>query len=242
MSKFFKYADNRIMAKQVLEMRGFKKVKIVHEDHPTTRDRNNSDAPLSKVLVAFSRISSCDGTWSPKINSLNFGICEKENHDKFIDPNNKKDKMRIMTFTWIEDSFRQSKNCFDVQQTLLVLKQMILLKNGNKQRKGDYNRYVAEVVPSSEEFLQASKEAYSRAETLSKDLPPENIVRLGLILNLSVFYYEIMNDPKKAIQVASEAFAEAYANYDEDWDNTNNDATNILKLMKDNLDLWGFFE
>ena len=34
------------------------------------------------------------------------------------------------------------------------------------------------------------------------ELPPTNIVRLGLALNFSVFYYEIMNSPDKACSLA----------------------------------------
>jgi len=40
-------------------------------------------------------------------------------------------------------------------------------------------------------------------------------IRLGLALNYSVFLYEIANDPKKASQLAKEAFDDAMDNIDE---------------------------
>ncbi len=37
------------------------------------------------------------------------------------------------------------------------------------------------------------------------DLPPTNPIRLGLALNFSVFYYEVLNAPEKACDLAKQA-------------------------------------
>nr|BAH29713.1 14-3-3 protein [Dicyema japonicum]BAJ09728.1 14-3-3 protein [Dicyema japonicum] len=104
--------------------------------------------------------------------------------------------------------------------------------------KGDYNRYAAEVLVSSEKYVEISRNAYTDAEELAKNLSPQHTLRLGLALNSSVFYYEIMNNSMKAMQVAKDAFAQAHVDM-EDEDMINPDSANILQLIKDNMDLWG---
>ncbi len=61
--------------------------------------------------------------------------------------------------------------------------------------KGDYNRYLAEFL-LDEDYTKAidfAKQSYKEAEKISRQhLPPTNPIRLGLHLNMSVYYYEIM--------------------------------------------------
>ena len=65
---------------------------------------------------------------------------------------------------------------------------------------GDYYRYVAEnAAPDKlEEVKIGALEGYTEAAKLSNSLNECNPIRLGLALNFSVFYYEVMNDHKKA--------------------------------------------
>jgi hypothetical protein len=46
-------------------------------------------------------------------------------------------------------------------------------------------------------------QAYTDANAIT--LPPCNPIKLGLALNFSVFYYEVMKDHKKACQLADES-------------------------------------
>lgn len=68
---------------------------------------------------------------------------------------------------------------------------------------GDYYRYVAESAHDAtlEEVKQGALDGYDKAQTHSKDLNPCNPIRLGLALNFSVFYYEVINDHKKACEL-----------------------------------------
>ncbi|XP_029655516.1 14-3-3 protein homolog 1-like [Octopus sinensis] len=97
---------------------------------------------------------------------------------------------------------------------------------------------MAEVSSPNDEFVAESLEAYSAASDLAEDLPADHVGKLGLALNRSVFFYEIMNDKKQAIQIANEAFAGAYAKYDEDGHTMSDESANITQLIKDNLVLW----
>lgn len=59
---------------------------------------------------------------------------------------------------------------------------------------GDYYRYIAETAQGDhlEKTKQEALKAYDRASQIT--LPPCNPIKLGLALNFSVFYYEVMKD------------------------------------------------
>lgn len=50
--------------------------------------------------------------------------------------------------------------------------------------------------------------------TCGLQLAPTHPIRLGLALNFSVFYYEILNSPDKACHLAKQAFDDAIAELD----------------------------
>ena len=65
-----------------------------------------------------------------------------------------------------------------------------------------------------------------------------NPIKLGLALNFSVFYYEVMQDNKKACELAESSLQEAMAKIDEVDEETFRDAKSIIELLKENLTLW----
>ncbi|KAL4196217.1 hypothetical protein AMTRI_Chr04g244950 [Amborella trichopoda] len=107
--------------------------------------------------------------------------------------------------------------------------------------KGDYYRYLAEFKSLSgrKEAADQSLKAYQAAtNTASTDLPPTHPIRLGLALNFSVFYYEILNSPERACHLAKQAFDEAIAELDSLNEESYKDSTLIMQLLRDNLTLW----
>lgn len=107
--------------------------------------------------------------------------------------------------------------------------------------KGDYYRYLAEFKSGDEkkEAAEQSKKAYEAATTTAEaELPPTHPIRLGLALNFSVFYYEIMNSPERACHLAKQAFDEAISELDTLNEESYKDSTLIMQLLRDNLTLW----
>ncbi|XP_059437097.1 14-3-3-like protein C isoform X2 [Corylus avellana] len=107
--------------------------------------------------------------------------------------------------------------------------------------KGDYYRYLAEFQTGDEreEAADQSKKAYETASTTAEtDLPSTHPIRLGLALNFSVFYYEIMNSPERACYLAKQAFDEAISELDNLSEDSYKDSTLIMQLLRDNLTLW----
>jgi len=135
--------------------------------------------------------------------------------------------------------------CNDV---LALLDKFLIAKASNAESKvfylkmkGDYYRYLAEVAlgSSKDAVIADSQAAYEEAFLVSKDkMQPTHPIRLGLALNFSVFYYEILNSPDKACQLAKQAFDDAIAELDTLNEDSYKDSTLIMQLLRDNLTLW----
>ncbi|KAJ3677411.1 hypothetical protein LUZ60_003135 [Juncus effusus] len=107
--------------------------------------------------------------------------------------------------------------------------------------KGDYHRYLAEFKTGGErkEAAENTMQAYKSAQDIAvAELAPTHPIRLGLALNFSVFYYEILNSPDRACALAKEAFDEAISELDSLGEESYKDSTLIMQLLRDNLTLW----
>lgn len=107
--------------------------------------------------------------------------------------------------------------------------------------KGDYHRYLAEFASGDKrkEAATAAHESYKNATDIAQtDLPPTHPIRLGLALNFSVFYYEILGSPDRACHLAKQAFDDAIAELDTLSEDSYRDSTLIMQLLRDNLTLW----
>ena len=103
---------------------------------------------------------------------------------------------------------------------------------------GDYYRYIAESATGDryEAVKQEALKAYTEANQIP--LPPCNSIRLGLALNFSVFYYEVMKDQQKACDLANSSLQAALEKIDDLGEEEFRDAKSIIELLKENLSLW----
>eukprot|EP01067_Filipodium_phascolosomae_P008670 Filipodium_phascolosomae@DN745_c0_g1_i1.p1 len=107
--------------------------------------------------------------------------------------------------------------------------------------KGDYYRYISEhsVEDAKKDAADKAQEAYSAATDLATtNMVPTHPIRLGLALNYSVFYYEILNNPDEACKIARQAFEDAISELDNVGEESYKDSTLIMQLLRDNLTLW----
>ncbi|KAK7744182.1 hypothetical protein SLS53_003703 [Cytospora paraplurivora] len=132
--------------------------------------------------------------------------------------------------------------------------------------KGDYHRYLAEFASGEKRktAATAAHEAYkvlgqsltrehvrllpcqlltcfafqNATDVAQTELTPTHPIRLGLALNFSVFYYEILNSPDRACHLAKQAFDDAIAELDSLSEESYRDSTLIMQLLRDNLTLW----
>ena len=108
--------------------------------------------------------------------------------------------------------------------------------------KGDYYRYIAENVDGDlkKKYADLGLASYNAALDASKSIDYKNPIKLGLALNLSVFYYEVVSNREEACKLAKETLdkaKQAMEGIDED-DDEAKDAMSIINLLQENLDMW----
>jgi len=144
-------------------------------------------------------------------------------------------------------------------QILDMLKDTLIANSTGTEEKvfylkmaGDYYRYLAEFkkdtggdTSAADQPDSLAAEMYRQALDVARDgfksedpLPKTNPILLGLTLNFSVFYYEILQKPDKACTLAKNGFDAAVDELDALEEESYKDATLIMQLLRDNLTLW----
>ena len=107
--------------------------------------------------------------------------------------------------------------------------------------KADYFRYHCEFA-EGEEFEEISnnarkmyKEAFDLAE---KELPLYNEVRLGLVLNYSVFEYDIMDNKNEGLEMASKIYNDTMKILDDVEKKRSSDNLLLIQIIKENINIW----
>ena len=141
-------------------------------------------------------------------------------------------------------SYRESLESIlikDCEAIIELIKLNILQKTPTGEMKAyflktcaDYYRYIAEISQGMrlQESKDQARKLYEKADSIV--LPACNPVKLGIVLNLAVFYYEILQDYKRACAVADRALSDAL----EKIDDLELEAKSILDLITEKLQIW----
>ena len=138
------------------------------------------------------------------------------------------------------------------KQLIEIVRDHALPRSGTPESKAfflkmiaDYYRYISEAAEGDllQEAKTQAEKYYAQTDEVVNELSPWNPIRLGLALNFSVFYYEVMDDAKRACEIAEAAYeltSNLKAREGEHDLNaaTMKDAMQIRDLIKENLQVW----
>ena len=150
-------------------------------------------------------------------------------------------RLQQLRDTLIKELDQYCKEIIDlVDQKLLPAAQDVSTKVFYHKLKADYYRYSVEFKTGADRDAGANnaKKAYEEAMNLTGDLSKADPQYLGLALNYSVFLYEILDQKKEAIDLADKSFKDAVGLIDKLEEEAYSEATLILQLLKDNVQLW----
>ena len=147
-----------------------------------------------------------------------------------------------------KDKIRQEleKECLNI---CFKIEKLIMPKLTSKETKvffgkmkGDYYRYIAENTEGDvkKKYSDLALNTYNETVAEANNLNYKNSEKLGLLLNLSVFYYEVASNPKEAYSLANETLKkakEALKGIDED-NEEYKDSLSIVNLLHDNIVMW----
>uniref|UniRef100_A0A914C234 14-3-3 domain-containing protein n=1 Tax=Acrobeloides nanus TaxID=290746 RepID=A0A914C234_9BILA len=170
--------------------------------------------------------------------------------EQIVAGENDESKMKIAQEYRLQIEKELRDNCNEV---LTLLDKLLLPNDADIEAKvfylkmrGDYYRYLAEIATIEQasgdnrtEVAEKSQQAYQEAFDIAKEkMNPTHPIRLGLALNFSVFYYEILHAIDKACVLAKQAFDDAVTELDTLSEDSYKDSTLIMQLLRDNLTMW----
>lgn len=107
---------------------------------------------------------------------------------------------------------------------------------------GDYYRYIAENLEDRKKkyYAEKSLQHYSEAKDIMNELLSTNHVRLSLILNMSVLYYEVLNNQVTGLQIARSELDLIKQEIDklDKKDENNVDTFHLIEMIQENLNIW----
>jgi len=111
--------------------------------------------------------------------------------------------------------------------------------------KGDYIRYVIEFTPKDKEeerniLIENADKNYKIGLNICESLNNLSTAKVGLILNYSVFLYEIVRDYKNAYILANDTYQKTTKILNDENQNisSSKELNKILNLLKENIGIW----
>ena len=134
-----------------------------------------------------------------------------------------------------------------VNKTIISACDTIQSKAFFLKMKGDMYRYLSEFSDfcyenqeQKSEYLQNSHESYKLALHSSKELPNNDPVRLGLLLNYAVLKYEHMHSFDDASNLLHDAINSVNNDFSDLSENSKQESLEIISVMRNNLRNWDY--
>jgi 14-3-3 protein epsilon len=128
-----------------------------------------------------------------------------------------------------------------IEKTLLPVSTKPEQRVFYQKMEGDYYRYICENREDSNftVYSNRAKECYDTALEIGRsEMAKTSPMYLGLVLNFSVFLYEIMQLQNEAIELSDRTFSETIDMIDNMDDSGYSETMMILKLLRDNHFSW----
>ena len=163
-------------------------------------------------------------------------------HDDNPDNKNRIEQLEMFKSTLIEELDKYCYELIDLVDTkLLPAAQNAEAQLFYEKLKADYYRYISEAKDGEkkDEIAKKAKECYEKALEIAKDeIPPYKPSYLGLILNYSVYLYEIVGQTEEAIKLAKNTQEEVKSSIEQNSESSFAEANTILQLLQENVNLW----
>lgn len=108
--------------------------------------------------------------------------------------------------------------------------------------KANYYRYICESIEDMNDrqvVAEKANQSYLAAIEIAKnDIPAYKPSYLGLLLNYSVFLYEILDKKEEAIELSQKTYNESSPLIEENSEQSFHEANVILNVISDNLRIW----
>lgn len=135
------------------------------------------------------------------------------------------------------------EDCIElVDKTLLPVANSVEAKIFYEKMEADYYRYFCEFIEDGEErnaVAAKSKDCYDAAIKIATDeIPHFKPAYLGLLLNYSVFLFEILGEKEEAIKLSKETYENSKGIVEQNSEKSLADATMILTILQENVDNW----
>jgi hypothetical protein len=144
-----------------------------------------------------------------------------------------------------KENIRRDANCICNEAIALIDDKLLPTTNNDDHKtfylkfKGDLYRYYCEFLTGEQLKITSTKsnDSYITAIKAAEALPAVNPIKLGLLLNYSVYLSDVQSNPKEACKIAQAAYNDAMAGIDQNGGNQHQETIYILQILRD-VTLW----
>ena len=149
-------------------------------------------------------------------------IINKNNNDKKENNEEKKEN-------------KENNNDNIINENKIENKENIInnINNNNNNNSNKQNNF-------QEKYIKLCLENYEKSINLCDEISYKNALKLELLLNISVFYYDILKDKELAITISKETLDNvkiAFKDIEEENEEYKN-SINIINILSENIELW----